>query len=133
MSLEDAARLLSIHPATLPQRYVGGHVRAGATPTVRIDRSTPATAEGAWPSMLHDGHLEPLDAIVQAVDRTFRCQAVTDEPDALVVEVVRADAEAPLAGEVTLTRFSTGADYAFKDRATPFANRRARSGSAPAY
>ena len=132
-SLEDAARLLSIHPALLPQRYVGCDVRAGATPTVRIDRSTPATADGAWPSMLHDGHLEPLDAIVQAVDRTFRCQAVTDEPDALVVEVVRADAEAPLAGEVTLTRFSTGADYAFEDRATRVAIRRARSGSAPAY
>ncbi len=123
-SLADVADLVSLHPALLPHAYVGRTLRSGGVSTIRIGRDTPAMADGAWPSMLDADHLEPLDAIVQAVDRHFRCQTVSDGRDELVVDVVRDDTEAPLANEVTLTRFSTGAEYAFEDRGTPVTIRR---------
>jgi hypothetical protein len=86
---------------------------------VRVDRAAPAAADGSWPTLLDADHLEPLDAIVGAVDRRYRCLAVADGPDELVVEVVRGDDELPVPDDVRLTRFSTGADFAFTDRGTP--------------
>ena len=49
-------------------------------------------------------------------DRDFDVAA---DADALVVEVVTDDEPAPECSEVALTRFSTGADFAFADRGTP--------------
>jgi hypothetical protein len=122
--LGDAATLLALHPALLPAAYVGGEVQSGRGVSLRLDRHSEAQADGAWPAMLDADHLAPLDAIVQAVDRRFRCTVVSDDQSALVVEVVQGAAEAPLADEITLTRFSTGADYVFTDRGTPVEIRR---------
>ena len=86
---------------------------------VRIDRTAPAAADGAWPTLLDADHLEPLDAIVGAVDRRYRCVVVSDGPDELVVEVVLGDDELPVPDDVRLTEFSTGADFTITDRGTP--------------
>ncbi len=124
-TLEDAAQLVALHPALLPTSYTGCTVAVGdASLTIHLDRRSPAQADGAWPSMVDGHHLGPLDSIVQAVDRRFRCEARSDDGEQLVVEVVRSDTEAPTPGEVTLTRFSTGADYVFEDRGTPVELRR---------
>lgn len=123
-TLGDAARMLALHPALLPHAYVGCDLELGDRLTIRLDRRSPATSDGAWPAMLDADHLAPLDAIVQAVDRHFRCEAVSDDGAALVVEVSATDTEAPLADEVSLTRFSTGAEFVFEDRGTPVEIRR---------
>jgi hypothetical protein len=123
-TVEDAARLLALHPALLPHTYVGGDIELGDRLILRLGRDTAATADGAWPAMLDADHLAPLDAIVQAVDRTLRCEAVSADRAALVVEVSASGTEAPIADDVTLTRFSTGAEHVFVDRGTPVEIRR---------
>ncbi len=117
--LEDAARVLSLHPALLPHSYAGCDVEVGDGPRLRLSRTSPAVADGAWPAMVDADHLGPLDAIVQAVDRRFRCQVVSDDDTALDVEVVETDTEAVVPEDEVLARFSTGAEFAFEARVTP--------------
>ena len=115
---EDAARVLALSPGLLPTAYTGVTVAWDDGPVVRVDRSAPAATDGGWPTLVDAGHLEPLDAIVGAVDRRLRCLVVTDAPDELVVAVVRED-ERPVPGDVRLTQYSTGATFAFEVRGTP--------------
>jgi hypothetical protein len=115
----DVAAVLALSPGLLPTAYTGVGVDVGDRVLVRVDRAAPAAADGSWPTLLDADHLEPLDAIVGAVDRRYRCLAVADGPGELVVEVVRGDDELPVPDDVRLTRFSTGADFAFTDRGTP--------------
>jgi hypothetical protein len=117
--LDDAAALLSLHPALLPAPYVHCTVESGDRLVVRFDPDAAAQADGAWPSMLRTDRLEPLDAIVQAVDRRLRCVPLEGDHRGLVVEVAFGDEEAPLSDDVLVTRFSTGAEYAFTERGTP--------------
>lgn len=117
--LDAVAQVLSLSPGLLPAGYTGCRISLGDRLLVRLDRSAPAVADGAWPSLLEPEHLEPLDAIVGAVDRRYRCVVVVDGPDELVVEVVRGDDELPVPGDVRLTEFSTGAGFRFTDRGTP--------------
>ncbi len=117
--LGDVGQLLALHPALLPHPYVGADVELGDRLTLRLGRDTPAVADGAWPAMLSADHLEPLDAIVQAIDRRLACEAVSDDDRGLVVKVVTVDRDAPVPEEEVLTRFSTGADFAFRARPTP--------------
>lgn len=118
-TLEGAATLLGLHPGLLPYGYVRCDVDLGDRLTVRIGRDTGAMADGAWPSLLDADHLGPLDAIVRVLDDRFRCQPVEDDDAGLVVEVVRGAEPAPESDDVLLTRFSTGAAFAFEDRGTP--------------
>jgi hypothetical protein len=118
-TLEGAAALLRLHPCLLPYAYVGCDVSLDDRLVVRIGRDTGAQADGAWSSTLDADHLGPLDAIVRVLDDHLRCVAVSDDGSALVVEVVRGDAPVPESDDVVLTRFSTGADFAFQDRSTP--------------
>ncbi len=74
--------------------------------------------------MLAADHLEPLDAIVRAVDGRYRCRAVSDDGGVLCVEVVQDRDEVPTAGEVVMTRFTTATDFVFADRGTPVQIRR---------
>ncbi|MGO8871051.1 MAG: hypothetical protein ACLQPH_06540 [Acidimicrobiales bacterium] len=122
--LNDAAHVLALSPGLLPSAYTGVRVESGDRLLVRIDRSAPAMADGAWPSLIDADHLGPLDAIVGAVDRRLRCVVVEDGARELVVEVVRGDDERPVPDDVRLTQFSTGADFAFTDRGTPVEIRR---------
>ncbi|HEY5110481.1 MAG TPA: hypothetical protein VII96_12820 [Acidimicrobiales bacterium] len=117
--LGDVAEVLSLSPGLLPTTYTGCRVELGERLLVRIDRTAPAAGDGSWPTLLGAGHLEPLDAIVGAVDRHYRCVIVKDGPDELVVEVVRGDDELPVPDDVRLTEFSTAADFTFTDRGTP--------------
>jgi hypothetical protein len=117
-TLEGAAALLGVHPGLQPYEYVGCDVELGEGLVVRIGRDTDAMADGAWPSMLDVDHLGPLDAIVRAVDDHLRCEPVSEDEAALVVQVVRGDTAVPESDDVMLTRFSTGATFAFEDRGT---------------
>jgi len=119
--VEGAAALLGVHPGLLPHAYVGADVEFDGRLRIRIGRDTGAQADRAWPAVLDGDHLGPLDAIVHAVDARLRCEPVRDDADALVVEVVRGADPAPESDDVALTRFSTGATFAFEDRATPVA------------
>jgi hypothetical protein len=89
---------------------------------VRLGSDSPGVADGGWPSMLDAAHPEPLDAIVRAIDPRYRCELMGDEPH-VAFEVVMDDVAAPMAGEVELARFSTGATFVFEDRGTPVALR----------
>ncbi len=117
--LADVAQVLALSPGLLPTSYTGCTVELGERLEVRIDRTAPAAADGAWPTLLDSDHLEPLDAIVGAVDRRYRCVVVSDGPDQLVVGVVLGDEELPVPDDVRLTEFSTGADFTITDRGTP--------------
>ncbi len=121
---EDVAQVLALHPALLPAAYVGCTVELSDTLTVRIGSDTGAGSDGAWPSMLRSDHLEPLDAMVGAIDPRYRCRPVSDDGGVLCVEVVRERDETPTADEVVLTRFSTATGFVFEDRGTPVAIRR---------
>jgi hypothetical protein len=120
----DLAQLLALHPALLPYAYVGCDVELSDRLIIRLDPDSDAASDGAWPAMLDADHLDPLDAMVRAVDGRFRCEALSDDGGGLTVEVVRDEIEAPLADEVVLTRFSSGTDFVFKDRGTPVEIRR---------
>ncbi len=118
-TLDGVATLLRLHPGLLPYGYVRCDIEHGAHLLVRIPRDTDAQADGAWPSMLDADHLAPLDAIVRVLDDRLRCAAVSDDDHGLVVEVVRGDSPSPEPDDVLLTKFSTGAAFAFEDRGTP--------------
>jgi hypothetical protein len=117
--LHDAAIVLARSPGLLPAAYTGVRIESGDRLFVHVDRSAPATADGSWPTLLDTDHLEPLDAIVGAVDRRLSCVVVSDGAAELVVEVVLGQDERPVPDDVRLTEFSTGADFAFTDRGTP--------------
>ncbi len=127
-TLDGAATLLGVHPGLLPYEYVRCDVEPGERLFVRIGRDTDAMADGAWPSMVDGDHLGPLDAVVRVLDDHLRCEPVSDDATALVVEVVRGDSPTPESGDVLLTRFSTGADFTFEARGTPV---ELRSGATP--
>ncbi len=122
--LDDVAQVLALHPALLPYAYVGSDVDLSDRLIVRLGHETGAVSDGAWPAMLDADHLDPLHAIVRAVDGRFRCEAIADDRDGLTVEVVMDGNEAPLADEVVLTQFSTGTEFVFENRGTPVEIRR---------
>jgi len=124
--LEDAARLLALSPTLLPAAYTGVSVDFDGRLRVRIDRTSPAVADGGWISLLDHDHLEPLDAIVGAIDRRFTCTVTSDDEEALLVEIVAGSDEHPVVDDVRLTEFSTGADFTFVDRGTPVLLQRKR-------
>ncbi len=121
---EDVAQVLALHPALLPAAYVGCTVEHSDSVTLRVGSDTGAASDGAWPAMLGADHLEPLDAIVRAVDGRYRCRTVSDDGGELCVEVVQDTDEVATADEVLLTRFTTATDFAFADRGTPVEIRR---------
>lgn len=118
-SLEGAAALLRMHPGLLPHAYVGCEVDLDGRLVVRIPRDSGAQSDGAWTSTLDADHLGPLDAIVRVLDDHLRCVPVSDDDAALVVEVVRGEHPVAESDDVVLTKFSTGAAFAFEDRGTP--------------
>jgi hypothetical protein len=120
--LDGVAQVLALHPAFLPRQYVACEVELSDRLMVRFGSDCPGVADGGWPSMLDAEHPEPMDAIVRAIDPRYRCEPIDDGTD-VAFEVVMDDAAAPVAGEVELARFSTGATFAFADRGTPVALR----------
>jgi len=115
--LPGAARLLGLHPAFKPAGYVELAVEEdGDQLEIRLGRHSPADLDRAWPSLLDATQLSAVDAIVRAADPTLRTEAVTSDPDELVLRVVAGDEAHDEPPEVQLTRFSTGASFVFVDR-----------------
>ncbi|CAM3207799.1 hypothetical protein RHDE110596_22320 [Prescottella defluvii] len=118
--LEGLAAVLSVHPLLAPKQYVDsriafddGHLR------ITIGRRGRADTDGAWPTLIDGDHLEPLQALVRGVNARFTAHVASEGPDALVVDVRTEDTPAKECGEVAITRFSTGANFAFADRGIP--------------
>jgi hypothetical protein len=112
----DIAGVLELHPAFLPLAYVRRTVAVDGDVITLALEDCPALDEvggWSWPALLRDDH-SPLEAIVQAVDPRARVARTGDLQWGVTV-----DPSAPPAKEqstVTLTRFSTGADFTFASR-----------------
>jgi hypothetical protein len=126
--LDGLAAVLALHPALLPAAYVDARVDMGADAvTLTIGGDSDAMADGAWPSLLAPEALGPIDAIAHAVDPHYRCTTASIAGGELVVEIRAGVDELPESADVALTRFSTGADFAFADRPTKFEIRPSRA------
>jgi hypothetical protein len=114
---EGVARVLEVHPALRPRSYVAAEVRVDGD-RVRLDlgecEALREELVPSWPQLLSVGGPEPLAAIVQGVDRRARVGTAGDRSWDVVVDPGAAPADEPK--EVVLTRFSTGADFAFSER-----------------
>ncbi|MEY2453154.1 MAG: hypothetical protein QOD92_2728 [Acidimicrobiaceae bacterium] len=117
-SLDAVARVVALHPAFLPRQYVSCTVDLSDRLIIRLDADCAAVDDGGWLAMLDAEHVEPLNAIVRAIDPRYRCDSVADG-GGLTFEVVMDDVGAPVAGAVELARISTGAQFTFHDRGTP--------------
>ena len=110
-TLDGAVSMLQLHPVFNPAAYVDA-VFEGRTIAVR---PSPAHDDGAWPALCGPHSTAPLQAMVRAVDPHLDVE-VTGTDDAWECTVVEREAPAPEAAEVSLTRFSGGAGFAFRPR-----------------
>ncbi|WP_378742499.1 hypothetical protein [Nocardia brasiliensis] len=111
------ATVLRLHPAWNPVAYTGIRVlRTEGGVRLVIPRDSGAQSDGAWPALIDAEHLAPVDAMVRGVNPRFTAQAVDSGDDELTVEITCADQPFRESSEVALTRFSTGAAFAFTDR-----------------
>ncbi|GAB3263804.1 hypothetical protein [Nocardioides dilutus] len=107
----DAVRTLELHPLLNPAAYVEAQVEDG---TLAVAHG-PAHDDGAWISLCGPGRLRPLQAAVQAVDPMLDVE-VTGSDTSWVAALVPRDQPAAQPDEVALTRFSSGAGFAFQPR-----------------
>ncbi len=118
------ASVIGLHPAFKPAAYVDLSVEPEADRlVVTVGRGSDAVIDGAWPALLDVDHLGALDAIARAVNPRFVCEATGSTGEDLVVTFTMGDTDRPEADDVALTRFSTGADFAFATRGVPVAIR----------
>ncbi|WP_280387248.1 hypothetical protein [Nocardia wallacei] len=110
------AQVLRWHPAWNPLPYTDIEITGYHDSVVlRLARDCPGVADGGWPALIDADHPEPLDAMVRGVNPHFRSRVRADGAD-LVAEITAADTPFAEASEVAVTRFSTGADFAFAER-----------------
>lgn len=109
-----ALRVLELHPLLNPAAYVGADVVQGAG-ELRVGPS-PAHEDGdAWIALVDPEHPEPLQAAVRAVDPHLDVE-VAGDATSWTARVVRRDEPAAEAGEVSVTRFSSGSSFTFEPR-----------------
>jgi hypothetical protein len=108
---EGAVTMLALHPVFNPAAYVDADFE-GATLRVRCGA---AHEDEAWISLCGPGGVEPLQAMVRAVDPHLDVE-VTGTGDEWELRVVTRDEPAPEAAEVQVARFSRGATFAFQPR-----------------
>ncbi|GAB2443365.1 hypothetical protein [Nocardia tengchongensis] len=114
------ARVIGLHPAWNPLRYTGARIEVGeAGVQLRIPKRSDAVVDGTWPALIDATHLAPLDAMARGVNPRYAAQVVADDENELTIGFVRAAEPFAEAGEVAITRFSTGADFRFTDRGIP--------------
>ncbi|MCZ4499333.1 MAG: hypothetical protein JWQ74_1886 [Marmoricola sp.] len=106
-----ALRVLELHPLLNPAAYVTASVEDGA---VRVVHG-PAHHDGTWIAIVGPDRVAPLQALVRAVDPHLDVE-VTGTEETWTARVVRRSEAAPEAGEVAVTKFSTGAAFAFEHR-----------------
>ncbi|WP_141015394.1 hypothetical protein [Nocardioides sambongensis] len=113
---DGATRLLALHPLLNPAAYVNAGITADAT-AVEVRRG-PADEDGAWVSLVDPDDVGPLQAVVRALDPHFDVEVspLTDGTDGWRCTVVRRDEPAREDDAVAVTRFSTGAGFAFEPR-----------------
>ncbi len=120
-SLEDAAKLLQLHPSFQPRAYVDLHVELDEEGIHCRVGPCEALAEEEGRTWLHLGP-EALGRAVESIVRTVapraRCEVLAGEGGRPAWRVRIAPGAAPLAEppEVAITRISTGASFAFEQR-----------------
>lgn len=112
-SATDVATMFRLHPAFQPASYIdwtvlvdGEDVRLELGDCAAVDESR----ETSWMSVLGSGRDGALSAIAMAVDPCWRVRS--EGPRRWTA--YRTDVPAPEMDEVTLVRFSTGADFQFR-------------------
>jgi hypothetical protein len=106
----DALATLALHPLLNPAAYVAATVRDTLTVT-----SSPAHEDGGWITLCGPESVRPLQAALRAVDPHLDVE-ITGTATDWAATVVRRDEAATDADEVAVTRFSTGATFAFEPR-----------------
>lgn len=109
--VQGALRVLELHPLLNPAAYVAADVLDGVLTVAGGD----AAEDGAWITLCGPDAVAPLQAIVRAVDPRLDV-AVEGTAKAWTARVVVRDEPAAEAGEVAVTRFSTGAAFTFEPR-----------------
>ncbi|MEO6605299.1 MAG: hypothetical protein ABIN55_06770 [Aeromicrobium sp.] len=105
-----AVAALTLHPLLNPAAYVT------ATVDGRITVSQgPANEDGGWITLCGPGQIKALQAAVRAIDPHLDVE-VSGTPESWTLEVVRRDEPAAEAGEVAVTRFSSGVAFQFEPR-----------------
>jgi hypothetical protein len=74
-----------------------------------------AREDDGWLRLVGPGATRPLQAVAQAVDPSYAVEVV-GSPDDWTVRVTAGHEPAEVLEEVAVTRFSTGADFAFRPR-----------------
>ena len=110
-----ALRVLELHPLLNPAAYVDARVRRGVRRWRAARAGSAATRDGAWITRCGPSSPAPLQAIVRAVDPHLDVE-VTGTDEEWAARLVVREEPAPVADEVAVTRFSTGADFAFEPR-----------------
>ncbi len=119
-TFDGLATVLDVHPLLAPRQYVERVLcDDGGALELRIGRRGGAATDGAWPTLIDADHLGALDALVRGVDPHFSTRVVSEDEDALVVEIVRDEHPAKECAEVAVTRFSSGSSFEFRDRGIP--------------
>lgn len=108
--VEGALRVLELHPLLNPAAYV----RATVGDTLTVTASA-AHEDGAWISLCGPRDVQPLRAIVRAVDPHLDVEA-DGSPSEWTARVVRRDEPAKEFDEVAVTRISTGSSFTFQPR-----------------
>jgi hypothetical protein len=106
-----AMRVLELHPLLNPAAYVDADVSADLV----VVRPSAAHDDGAWIDLCGPGRTAALQAVVRAVDPHLDVEVDGDEAG-WAASIVRRDVPAPEAGEVAVTRFSTGSSFEFEPR-----------------
>ena len=107
----DALGTLALHPLLNPAAYVDAAVSSSGISVT----SSPAHDDGGWITLCGPDSVRPLQAAVRAVDAHLDVEVAGTATD-WTATVVRRDEPAPVAEEVAVTRFSTGASFAFEPR-----------------
>jgi hypothetical protein len=113
---EGALRLLELHPLLNPAAYVHARVSGGELSVA----ASPAHSDGGWLTLCGPSDpaaARPLQAVVRAVDPRLDVR-IEGTDTAWTLRLVTADEPAPELEEVAVTRFSTGATFAFGPRRT---------------
>lgn len=114
--LDAVTTVLSVHPAFQPRGYVGLRVTHDAEQlVVHLDRRSPAQGDGAWVSLVDAAHLEPIEAILHAVEPCWHAEVVADDEDGLSLRIVSGEPTEE-SSDVGLVRFSKGAAFEFEPR-----------------
>jgi hypothetical protein len=115
--LDGVVSVLLVHPAFRPVEYVDLRVeRTGDVVSVGVANCAGAHESGIdnWIGLLINGADQPLQALVAGVDP--RCHVARVEASAgelATWEITSGEEPQAEAAEVTLARFSTGADFSF--------------------